>query len=296
MDILFSGQLLFSALVIGAVYALTGLGLNLVYGTMRLLNIAHGDLIMLGAYASFWLFTLVQISPVFSLALAAFGSAGLGAVVYFGLFQHQLKSTGSIEKLEANSLLLFIGLSVIMQNLASLAFSASPRAVPYLDQILHIGGISMTASRLLTFLVSVALCIAVAVFLRLNIYGLAIKALIQNRDAAKIVGVKVERVQALSFMIGFGVAGLAGVLLSLTEQISPFMGFPFTIAAFIVIILGGLGNLWGGVVAGFILGFVEIYGVVLTSTNARSIILYGVFVGVLLLRPQGLFGGKLTAR
>jgi branched-chain amino acid transport system permease protein len=203
---------------------------------------------------------------------------------------------GPVARLEANSLLLFFGLSVIVQNLASLAFTGSPRAVPYLDQILVIGGVSMTASRLLALGISLTLCIAVALFLRLNIYGLAIKALIQDRDAASIVGVRVERVQALSFMIGFGVAGLAGALLSMTEQISPFMGFPFTIAAFIVIIMGGLGNLAGGMFAGFLLGFVEIYGVVLTSPNARSIILYGVFVGVLLLRPQGLFGGRRMAR
>ena len=291
-----SGQLLFSALVIGATYALIGLGLNLVYGTMRLLNIAHGDLIMLGAYATFWLFTLVELSPIVSLALVTFAAGGLGAVTYFALFRRQLEIPRPIEKLEANSLLLFLGLSVIVQNLASLAFTASPRAVPYLDQILHIGGISMTANRLMTLCISIALCIAVPIFLRLNIYGLAIKALIQNRDAARIVGVKVERVQALSFMIGFGVAGLAGVMLSMTEQISPFMGFPFTIAAFVVIIMGGLGNLVGGMLAGFILGFVEIYGVVLTSPNARSIILYGVFVGVLLVRPQGLFGGRRSAR
>ena len=296
MDLLFSGQLLFSALVIGAIYAMIGLGLNLVYGTMRLLNIAHGDLIMLGAYATFWLFTLAELSPIVSLAIAALGAAGLGAAAYFGLFRRQLEIPGPVERLEANSLLLFFGLSVIVQNLASLAFTGSPRAVPYLDQILVIGGVSMTASRLLALCISLALCIAVALFLRMNIYGLAIKALIQNRDAARIVGVRVERVQALSFMVGFGVAGLAGALLSMTEQISPFMGFPFTIAAFIVIIMGGLGNLAGGMFAGFLLGFVEIYGVVLTSPNARSIILYGVFVGVLLLRPQGLFGGRRMAR
>ncbi|MCZ6859428.1 MAG: branched-chain amino acid ABC transporter permease [Alphaproteobacteria bacterium] len=296
LELLFSGQLLFSALVIGAIYAMIGLGLNLVYGTMRLLNIAHGDLIMLGAYATFWLFTLAELSPIVSLAIAALGAATLGAVAYYGLFRRQLEIPGPVERLEANSLLLFFGLSVVVQNLASLVFTASPRAVPYLDQILDIGGVSMTASRLLALGVSVALCIAVALFLRMNIYGLAIKALIQNREAARIVGVRVERVQAMSFMIGFGVAGLAGALLSMTEQISPFMGFPFTIAAFIVIIMGGLGNLLGGIFAGFLLGFVEIYGVVLTTPNARSIILYGVFVGVLLLRPQGLFGGRRIAR
>lgn len=296
MDSLFAGQFVFAALVIGAVYALTGLGLNLVYGTMRLLNIAHGDLIMLGAYLAFWLFSLAGLSPLISVVVAAVGGAALGMAAYHGLFRRQIARSGPVEKLEANSLLIFFGLSVIVQNIAALGFTASPRAVTYLDDVYKLGNVSMTGNRILLLLVSLALCIAVTLFLRFNIYGLAIKALIQNRDAAKVVGVKVERVQLLSFMMGFGVTGLLGALLSMTEQISPFMGFPFTIAAFVVIVMGGLGNLVGGIIAGFLLGFVEIYGVVLTSANARSIILYGVFVGVLLLRPQGLLGGQRIAR
>lgn len=296
METILSGQLLFSALVIGSVYALTGLGLNLVYGTMRLLNIAHGDLAMLGAYLAFWLFNLGQVSPLLAAPLAVIGAAGLGALAYFGLFRRQIERAPTVEKLEANSLLLFLGLSVIVQNLASLAFTASPRAVTYLDAIYRIGGVSMTGNRLVMLGVSALICVGTAIFLRRSVYGLAIKALIQNRSAASVVGVNVGRVQLASMMLGFGLAGLAGALLSMTEQISPFMGFPFTIAAFVVIIMGGLGNLLGGVLAGFLLGFVEIYGVVLTSSNARSIILYGVFVGVLLLRPQGLLGGRRIAR
>ena len=296
MDVLLSGQLLLAALVTGFLYALVALGLNLIYGTMRLLNIAHGELVMLGAYVAYWLFTLAGISPLVSMAVAAALGAGLGWIAYRGIFRGAIVSTSVLERLEANSLLLFFGLSVIVQNVAALAFTASPRAVAYMDNVIRVGDISMTANRLLTIGIAVTLCAATVIFLRANIYGLAIQALIQNRDAAKIVGVKVERVQLLSFMIGFGIAGLAGVLLSMTEQISPFMGFPFTIAAFVVIIMGGLGNLTGGIIAGFLLGFVEIYGVVLTSPNARSIILYGVFVAVLLLRPQGLLGGRRVVR
>lgn len=296
MDALLSGQVLFAALVIGSVYALIGFGLNLVYGTMRLLNIAHGDVMMLGAYLTYWLFSLLGLSPLISLVLSAAAAAAVGAAAYYGLFRRQIEIAGAVEKLEANSLLLFFGLSVMVQNLAALAFTASPRAVPYLDTVVRVGDIAMTGNRLLTLGVTLVLCVAAVAFLRTNIYGLAIKALIQNRDAAKIVGVKVERVQLLSFMLGFGVAGLAGVLLSMTEQISPFMGFPYTIAAFVVIITGGLGNLTGGIIAGFLLGFIEIYGVVLTSPNARSIILYGVFVAILVLRPQGLLGGRRVVR
>ena len=146
--------------------------------------------------------------------------------------------------------------------------------------------------RIAMLLVAIAVLAAVLVFLKTTFYGLAVSALIQNRDAAQIVGIDVKRVQRASFVVGFAVAGVAGALISMAEQISPFMGFPFTIAAFVVIILGGLGNIAGGIVAGLLLGFVEIYAVALTSANYRSILLYGIFVAILLIRPQGLFGKR----
>ncbi len=296
MEILASGQLLFSALVLGATYALIALGLNLVYGTMRLLNVAHGDLVMLGAYVAYWLFTFMTVSPLLSMFLAMVIAAGVGALAFVGFFRRQLAERTTAGCLEANSLLLFFGLSVIMQNVASLAFTGSLRAYQYLDEVLTIGGVAMTGNRLVMLLLTIGVCAALTLFLRLNIYGLAIKALIQNRDAAAVVGVNVERVQLVTFSLGFGLAGLAGALISMSEQISPFMGFPFTIAAFIVIILGGLGNIPGGILAGLLLGFLEVYGVALTSPMYRSVLLYGVFVGVLILRPQGLFGLRRIVR
>ena len=290
MDILLSPQLLFSALVLGALYGLIALGLNLVYGTMRLLNIAHGDLIMVGAYVAFWFFSLSGISPLVGLPLVALITAAIGLALYYLLFRFQLEGNQAVERIEANSLLIFFGVSVILQNIIALAFSNSPKAYRHLDDVYHLFGVSMTGNRIAALLVSIVLLIGVVVFLNRTLYGLSITALIQNRSAAKIVGINVARIQKLSFAIGFAVAGIAGALISMTEQISPFMGFPFTIAAFVVIILGGLGNIAGGILAGFLLGFIEIYGVVLTSANYRSILLYGIFVGVLLLRPQGLFG------
>ncbi|CAM5449581.1 branched-chain amino acid ABC transporter permease [Eoetvoesiella caeni] len=134
-----------------------------------------------------------------------------------------------------------------------------------------------------------ALCLAIAAFLRWNIFGLALRAVIERPDAARIVGVDVERVHLISLAIGFGAAGVAGVLISMMEQFSPFMGFSLTIAALIVILLGGLGNIAGGFAAAMILGAIETYGVALTSPNMRSILLYGVFVLALILLPQGLF-------
>ncbi len=257
---------------------------------MRLLNIAHGDLVMIGAYAAFWLITLTGVSPLIGLPLIGALTGGLGIVLYLALFRGQLSGRRPMARIEANSLLLFFGVSAILQNVMALAFTSTSRAYQHLDDVYTIAGVAMTGNRIAALVVAVVVVAGVMIFLRATFYGLAVSALIQNRDAARIVGINVSRVQLASFAIGFAVAGIAGALISMTEQISPFMGFPFTIAAFVVIILGGLGNIAGGIIAGVLLGFVEIYAVALTSANYRSMLLYGVFVAILLIRPQGLFG------
>lgn len=289
-EILISPQLAFSALVLGSLYSLVALGLNLVYGTMRLLNIAHGDLIMVGAYATFWFFTLTGMSPLVGLPLVAGIAAAIGIILYFSIFQRQLSGIDRVERIEANSLLLFFGVSVILQNTVAMMFSGSPRAYQFLDTVYEVSGLMMTGNRLAILVIAAILLTSVVLFLSRSQYGLSISALIQNQTAARVVGINVSRLQFVSFISGFALAGIAGALVSMTEQISPFMGFPFTIAAFVVIILGGLGNIKGGIIAGMLLGFVEIYVVVLTSANFRSMLIYGLFVGILLLRPEGLLG------
>jgi branched-chain amino acid transport system permease protein len=291
-----AGQLLFAALVSGSLYALVALGLNLVYGTLRLLNVAHGDLVMIGAYVGFWLFTLLGLSPVISLVAAAAVCGGLGWLVYVGLFRKLLATPELAQRLEANSLILFYGVSVILQNVAALAFTSSSRGYQYLNQVHHIGDVAATGNRLILLAVAAAISFGVLLFLRLHLFGWSLRAVIERRDAAAVVGVDVDRVQAVTICAGFAVAGMAGVLVSMTEEITPFMGFPFTIVSFVVIILGGLGNIPAGILAGYALGVVETFGVALTSATYRSILIYGLFVGVLLLRPQGLFSKAIKTR
>ncbi len=296
MGALLSGQLLLAALVTGFVYALVALGLNLIYGTMRLLNVAHGELVMLGAYLTFWLFTLAGVPPLASLALVLAPGAGLGWLAYRGVFRGAILSTAVVERLEANSLLLFFGLSIVLQNVVSLAFGADQRGYRYLDSVIEFAGVAITANRLLAFGVSLAVCLGAILFLNRSVFGLAVRALIQNRDATALVGIDVDRVQLVSFAAGFAMAALAGALVSTMQQISPFMGFPFTVAAFVVIILGGLGNMTGSLVGGLILGFLETYGVALTAPTYQSILIYGVFIAALLWRPQGVLGVRRAAR
>lgn len=298
LETLLSGQFLFAALVTGSLYALIALGLNLVYGTMRMLDVAHGDVVMLGAYASFGAFSLLGVSPLVAApAVAALGGL-VGWALYRGVFRGLLAraTPASAGRLEANSLLLFFGLSIIVQNVAALAFTPNTRSVAFLTDVWRIGGVSMTGNRLVALLVAGAVCIAVAWFLSRNIAGLAMRAVIERREAAYIVGVDVDRVQAASFVLGFATAALAGALVSMLEQFSPFSGFPFTIAGFIVIILGGLGNVKAGMLAALLLGAIETYGVALTSANLRSVLLYGAFVVALLIFPDGLFARRAARR
>ena len=297
LETLLSGQLLFAALVIGSLYALIALGLNLVYGTMRMLNVAHGDVVMLGAYGGYWAFTWLGVSPLLAAPFVTAIGGALGYALYRGIFRRILAggATTTATRLESNSLLLFFGLSIILQNATALAFTPNNRAYNYLDTVYHLGDVAMTGNRLATLLVAGACCIGVALFLARSVFGLAMRAVIERREAAYIVGVDVDHVQWLSFVLGFGSAALAGVMISMLGQFSPFSGFPFTIAGFIVIILGGLGNVMAGLLAALLLGVIETYGVALTSANMRSVLLYGAFVAALLLFPNGLFARRSAA-
>ena len=296
MDILLSPQLLAAALITGVLYALISLGLNLIYGTMRLLNVAHGDLVMIGAYVAFMAFSLFNVGPLISMFGAAIICGGLGWLAYRSVLQNLLANSEILARLEENSLLLFFGISVVVQNLVILFFTADRQGYEYLSAIVEIADVRLTGARLAVLIVGSVISIAAVLYLRFSLFGLAMNALIQNRDASAVVGINVDRVQMYSLVIGFGITGLAGALISVLEPITPVMGFPYTMSAFVVIILGGLGNLWGGFLAGLLLGFLEIFGVAVTGPEWRSVLVYGIFIGILIFRPQGLLGHGRIAR
>lgn len=283
-------QLIFAGLIIGSIYALIAVGLNLIYGTMRLLNIAHGELIMVGAYTTFWLFTLMGISPLFSLFLSGLASASLGALIGQFIFLPIIRKTKSAGVLESNSLLIFFALSIIFQNLASLLWSADIRGYSYLTQIIKIGGVPLMLNRIAAFVTALIISVVCYLLLQRTMLGKAIRALIQDREASQLVGINTKRIYLFSFTISFAMAGLAGCLISMFYEITPFMGLPYTITAFIVIVLGGLGNIMGSLLGGFLLGLVETMGISITSPGLRSIISYGIFIAVILIRPKGIFG------
>jgi branched-chain amino acid transport system permease protein len=291
-----NAQLVAAALITGAIYALMAVSLNLIYGTMRLLNVAHGDFAMIGAYVSYWAFTLWGVPPTLSFIGAMALTGLMGVILYKGLLERVLRGSRSADRVEANSLLVFFGISIVVQNIAALGFSGTPRGYDFGNRIIHFLGVSVAASRLIALLAALLAVAATLLFFRLTVWGLAVRALIQNRDAAALVGIDRGRVFVLSSALGLALAGLTGTLVSMFESTTPFMGSRYTMAAFVIIILGGLGNLTGSVLGGFLLGALETIGISLTGPNYRSILIYGVFIAILLWRPQGLFGGKAAAR
>lgn len=292
MDLTQVLQIISAGLIIGGIYALIAVGLNLIYGTMRLLNIAHGELIMLGAYTTYWLYTLYGVSPLISMIIVMGISGLLGLVVCKIIFLPIIKTTRSIVVLESNSLLIFFGLSIIFSNLASLFWTADIRGYSYMTKVVEIAGVPLMYNRLLALVVSLIVCIISYLFIQMTMTGKAIRSLIQDREASQLVGINTGFIYFVSFGIAFAMAGLAGCLLSMFYEITPFMGLPYTIIAFIVIVLGGLGNIFGSLLGGFFLGLLETIGVSLTSPGLRPILSYSVFILVILLRPEGIFSRK----
>lgn len=289
---LLSPELLLAALMLASTYALVALGLNLIYGAMRLLDVAHGDIMMLGGYVAWSGLAMWGVNPFVGMVGAMLIAALLGAACYALFFQRMVRNTSIAARLESNSLLIFFSISIILQNVLSLAFTADARSYSFLDSLVRWGDTSIALNRLVVLTISAGATILVLAFLRFGVFGIAIRALIQQRDAAALVGINADRTNRVVFCLGFALAGLAGALISMTESVTPFGGFPYTIAAFVVVILGGLGSLPGALAGGLLLAFVEVYGMALFSAAYRSILVYGLFILILFIRPQGLLGRR----
>ncbi len=292
MDLTVILQILTIGLTVGSLYALIAVGLNLIYGTMRLLNIAHGELIMIGAYLTFSLFTRMGVSPLISMFLVMALCVIFGIFICATIFLPIIKKSTSAAALESSSLLIFFGLSIILTNVACLIWTADIRGYSYLTKMVDIAGVSIMYNKVVAFGMALAVCVGCYLLLQKTMLGTAVRALIQDREAARLVGINTSFIYYFSFGTGFAMAGLAGCLLSMFYEITPFIGMPYTIVAFIVIVLGGLGNLLGSLIGGFLLGLLEAVGVSITSPGYRPILSYAVFVLVILLRPEGLFTKK----
>jgi branched-chain amino acid transport system permease protein len=282
-------ELAAGGLITGGIYAVVALGLNLQYGLMRVMNISHGEFLMLGAYLTWLAYTVLDINPLLSLPFVAVILFAAGIGVYWLCFRRIARSAPSVEVIEARSLLVGFGLMFLIQNAAYMAWGADLRGYAYLDQPVELAGTRFMANRLVVFGFAVAASLALLALLRWTLLGKAVRAMMQSPTGAQLMGIDTTRLHPTVFGLGLALAGVAGALLSMVYEISPGMGEPYTVTALIVITLGGLGSALGSLLGGFLLGLVEAFGMHFTSPSLKMLLSYGVLIAVLLARPQGLF-------
>jgi branched-chain amino acid transport system permease protein len=282
-------DVIIGGLIMGGIYALIAVGLGLQYGVGRVLNVSHGEFIMIGAFATWTLYTLLGISPLLSLIICGPVLFFIGFLIHRTLFQYLRDQSESIGAFADSSLLASFGLLFIIQNIALLIWKADIRGYSYLDFSVNIFEAVFEANRLVALLFAVVISLAFYVFLTRTRLGKAIRAAAEDPVTAQVMGVNIHRVLAICFGLGALMAGFAGVLISMIYEIQPMMGLEYTIIAIIVVVLGGLGSITGSLIGGFILGII---GSIVTyfDPGLSLIAYYVIFILLLLIRPTGILG------
>jgi branched-chain amino acid transport system permease protein len=282
-------DILIGGLLIGGIYALIAMGLSLQYGVARVLNIAHGEFIMLGAFTTFILYTSFGINPLISLVIAGPIIFIIGYLLHQTLFRSLMKSAPSLGAFEGSSIFATFGLLYIIENIAIIVWGAVSRTYTYLSFPVNLGGAVFPANRLVTLGFAVGIGVAFYIFLARTRLGKAIRAAAQDPATAGLMGVNINQMLALCFGLGTLLAGFAGVLLSMCFPISATMGLNYTVIAIIVIVLGGLGSIPGSFIGGFILGIIG-YLVTYFEPSLTLAAFYLIFIILLLVRPKGIMG------
>ena len=277
-------------ILIGGLYGLAATGLSLVFGVLRVLNVAHGELIMLGGYATFWLVTLSGVDPFVGLLVTVPLALGAGVILYAALFAFVVRADE--ERRVKNSLLIGFGVALALQALAVKIWTADERSIttPYAGSVLMVGPIAIPLVRLGSLVLAFALTLGLELLLERWRWGKAIRATAEDWQAALLSGVDVRRAYLLAFAIGTGLAGAAGTLVAVGYSISPSIGLEWTLKALIVIVLAGLGSMIGTFVGGIVLGVAEALSAALVGGAYREVVGLVLFFVVLVVRPQGLFG------
>ena len=281
-------QAFLNGLLVGGVYALIASGMALIFGVMRLVNFAHGAFLMLGTYLSYYGWVLLGLNPYLAFPL-------WGAVLFLfavGIYRVLVRRVmGASDFLQ---ILLTEGISLALVGLAQLVFGADYRQInlPIANRITGFGSLHFSVGYILSFAVSVALVIALTQFLARTEMGRAIRAVAQNRSVAPLMGIRVERVSAITFGMGIACAGIAGALLLPIFWTNPTVGAPYTLKSFVIVVLGGMGSVQGAALGGLLLGVAEQFTAYIWADRYAEVVNFVIFLLVLLFRPQGLFGGK----
>lgn len=288
----FAAQNLVIGILLGALYGLAAVGIGMVFGVTKFLNVAHGELLMFGGYATFWLFSLFDLDPFVSLPLTILFLLLIGVILYQLLFVRMVKLPEE-EKIK-NTMLVGFGLTLILQNIALNLWTADDRGVTtsYVGEAFTWMGVRFPYVRLAGLVISLVCLIALQQFLQRTYTGKAIRATAEDWEAASMMGIDVHKVYLLSFLIGTALAGVAGTLVLVSFSVSPSIGLHWTLKSLIVMVLGGVGNFIGTFVGGILLGATESATAYFISGNYREVVGLVLFLLILIFRPQGLFGAK----
>jgi branched-chain amino acid transport system permease protein len=278
-------QILMNGILFGAMYGIAAIGLSLIFGTMQIIFIAQGAMIILGAYCCFWLFKLFGIDPYLSIVIIF----PLAVIFGIGLYQLLFRKVARAGKFP--SLLIAFGLMVLLENLMSVIWTPNPRGIrtSYTAYGITAMGIQISFTRLMAFVMAALGATGVALFLKKALIGKAVRAASVNLESATLVGITPHRVNSITFGIGIGLAGLAGIATATTYSFDPFFGFVFSLKAMIALALGGMGSVVGALMGGILLGVLESFGAFFLTGGWADVISYAVFLLVLMFKPEGLF-------
>ena len=279
-------QQLADGLLIGLVYSLVAIGLTLIWGVMNIVNFAHGDFLMLGMFASFWLFTLFGLDPIFSIPICFAGMFLMGMLIYRFVVRKVMK--GPI----LAQVVVTFGVSIFISNLAVYFWTPDFRLLPptILQGTWNIGGIDISIPKLAASLGSVVASACVLLFLKKTNTGKAILATEMDRDAALLMGINTDRINALSFGIGSALVGVAGAILSTYYYIYPQVGGLFGLIAFCVVALGGFGSIEGAFIAGILVGLAQTLGGFFFNPSYKYAIVFSIYLITIWIKPKGLLG------
>lgn len=279
-------EIFINGVLFGAMYGVAAVGLSLIFGTMRIIFIAQGTIIVLAAYVVYWLFNTFGLDPYLSLVVVAPLAFATGATTYRFLFR---KAAAMADK--NTSLLIAVGLMFLVQNVISFVWTPNPKSIitSYTAVGFELFGSRISVTRSISLVIALAATAAVVLFLRRTLVGKAVRAASENMQAAMLMGIDPHRVNAIAFAIGFALAGAAGVALATTYPFDPYYGFSFALKALIALALGGIGNVVGALLGGILLGLIESFSSFFISAGWADAIAYAVFLLVLMFRPEGLF-------
>ena len=277
-----------NGLLMGGIYTLVASGLTLIYGVLHIINFAHGSMLMLAMFAVYFLLTKAGIDPYLALFVMVPGMYGLGYLLY--RYMIGKLSLGRDE----NILLITLGLSILIENLALLFFKGDSRTISlaYSDKMIELGPLLLGVPKVVSFVAAMVLCGLLGLFITRTDTGKAIRAVAKERMGARLVGIDVDKVFAISFGVGLATLGAAACLLMPIFYVSPSSGHVFVIVAFTVVVLGGMGSFLGAVIGGLIVGLTESFGGLFLGESLGQIGISLIFILILLFRPSGLFGDK----